>query len=136
MEPILAHCTPETAGWRPPADRRLPPRGRPNGEIGAGQRTWIRTASKAGVWLARCIIGTRCEPSPAHEAHCAVPALGRPGTWMVTTSGAAPPLLSSVATKNAGTGSGAGASLVLVSIRQAVWKWPRTMQLVSTELST
>ena len=34
----------------------------------------MRTASKAGVWLARCIIGMRCEPSPAHEAHCTVPA--------------------------------------------------------------
>ena len=32
---------------------------------------------------------------------------------MVTVSGAAPPFLSSVATKNAGTGAGSGASLVL-----------------------
>ncbi len=96
----------------------------------------MRTASMAGVWLARCIIGMRCEPSPAQEAHCAVPAVGMPGTEMVTESGVALPLLSSVATKNAGTGSGAGAARVLLSIRQAVWKWPRTMPLRSTELST
>src|SRR4051812_4069731 len=85
-------------------------------------RTWILTASNAGVSLARSIIGMRCEPSPAHEAHCAMPAVGRPGTEMVTESGALPPLLSSVATKNAGTGDGSGASLRFGSIRQAVWK--------------
>src|SRR3954453_848038 len=40
--------------------------------------TWIRTTSIAGVWLARSIIGMRCEPSPAHTAHWAVPAWGSP----------------------------------------------------------
>src|SRR3712207_9524809 len=46
--------------------------------------TLIRTTSNAGVWLARSIIGMRCEPSPAQTAHCAVPSSGRPATWMLT----------------------------------------------------
>ena len=29
----------------------------------------------AGVWLARLIIGVRCEPSPAHEVHWSTPAV-------------------------------------------------------------
>ena len=59
-----------------------------------------------------------------------------PGTWMVTVSGVLPPLLSSVATKKAGTGDGSGASLVFGSIRHSVWKWPRSMPSSRTELST
>ena len=69
----------------------------------------------AGVWLARDIIGVRCEPSPAHEVHCSVPGVdvGMPGTSMVTVSGAAPPPLSWVARKNAGAPDESGASSVL-----------------------
>jgi hypothetical protein len=55
---------------------------------------------------------------------------------IVTVSGSRPPLLSSVATKNAGTGAGSGATRVLLSIRHAVWKWPRTNPFCRTELST
>jgi hypothetical protein len=86
----------------------------------------MRTTSNAGVWLARTIIGSRCEPSPAHTAHCAMPSVGSPlGTSTVTVSGSAPPPPSSVATKKAGTGAGSGASSVLARIRQAEWMCPR-----------
>ena len=52
--------------------------------------TLIRTASNAGVWFARSIIGMRCEPSPAQVAHCAMPFSGSPGISTVTVSGLAP----------------------------------------------
>src|SRR4051812_36451510 len=42
------------------------------------------------------IIGMRCEPSPAHTAHWAVPAWGSPATGMFTWSGWRPPRPSSI----------------------------------------
>ena len=81
----------------------------------------------AGVSLALVIIGVRCDPSPAHDVHCMMPAVlvAVAGTSIVTLSGAAPPPLSCVARKNAGATDESGACLVDASIRQAVWKCPR-----------
>ena len=82
----------------------------------------------AGVWLARLIIGVRCEPSPAHDVHCMTPAVlvAVAGTSIVTLSGAAAAaVVLGGQEERRRRATSRGPRPVDGSIRQAVWKWPR-----------